>query len=179
MVDKRVITNDEYRYYLSLSLKSGRKDNLKVCLMSHNSSWVRFQLLERKYDTFSVDCFGSGIDYLSTYKNKVSDDYDIIVLDSSERFYPSTFNKIKKMAQNIAKNKGKKVSFGYSYYVPNDKGKPSHQEARIITFDHEAMQEEHLVEEKSYILSNCIVDAVVSTYDNFIPSKALTKKKGD
>ena len=53
-------------------------------------------------------------------KDKLKDNVDLIVLYSSELYAEKELYDLKKLASDIAQNKDKRVSLGYSFIIPKD-----------------------------------------------------------
>lgn len=179
MEEKIVISSDKIENYFLNSLKEGRKDEIKICFMAHNSAWPYYQGLADRFDNVTIDLFGCGTSYLDMSSKEVKDDYDVIILKSNREFVEYEAYRLAQMTQSIAKKKDKKVSFGYCFWIPDeDNIQRSHQEAIVITYEYNKITRTHLIGENKDTLS-WFFDIVMDSHDHFEPSKVLNKKNSN
>ena len=130
--------NDNYFYE---QLKTGR--SIKVLFIGHNSYCASFSVSVNKYNNCIVDTFTT----MSTYDKRRArgyDDYDLIILYSSNDYNDFDFNRISSLAKKISIEKNKKVSIGYSYIIPMQKREnPDITDGIVIATFNEEKIEKH------------------------------------
>lgn len=133
-------------------LKSGINTNLM--LMAHNAYWSQFIILERKYNNFYVNIFGSGTAYARLRKKDIPKDCDFILLDSSSYFSEDEINEIKKIGQKISEENDKRVTIGYVYFIPEEKRVNPNvcSEIKIISLKNNIVDEETISIETNHNL---------------------------
>lgn len=175
MEEQTIIRSNGIEDYFLDSLQEGRKDEIRICFMAHNSAWPHYQILADHFDNLIVDFFGSGTAYLDMFRKEVKDDYDVIILDGNSCFDELEEFRLAEMAQAIAKNKRKKVSFGYAFYIPDEDNKQcSHREALVYTYANGKKVGRRLIGEDKDTLF-WFFDIVMEIHDHFQPSKVLNK----
>ncbi len=85
--------------------------------MVHNAELAQIRVVENHCSNFKFDIFGGTTNYLDMFKTRVSDDYDLIVLDSTREYSDCEPERMKTMALDISKDKNKRVTIAYRSYT--------------------------------------------------------------
>lgn len=93
---------------------------MKLLYISHYAYWYYLAQVEEKYKNFKGDYFAEGILYSTTKQVKYKDDYDYIIYFSADYKKENEITKLISLAESISKEKGKRVTIGYSYVIPQE-----------------------------------------------------------
>lgn len=119
-----MVKREEYDEYLK-----NYDSEIKTCFMAHNMECAQIKVIENHCSNFKFDTFGSSTCYLEMSKDRVANDYDVILLRSSGLFGKYEFETMKKQALNISSTLDKRVTVAYSSFIdkPNGHGGKSEQ----------------------------------------------------
>ena len=107
--------------YLLSRLNSG--DLLKFVVLSHNAYWSDFQTLKDHYNNLDFILFGGSYYDLEMYRVGAEQlkDYDFVLFFSSNQYDENEMLKLKRLVIDISNSGDKRVTFGYSYVLSNEK----------------------------------------------------------
>lgn len=123
--------------YLVSKLEEGR--NLCIVLLSHNAYWPQIQKLGNHFENCNVVVFGDSTSYLelATFeKRKQIENGDLFVFYSSDLYDEEELLELKDMVSKISTSKNKRVSIGYSFFIPTEQRAHGSQlgQIKIISF---------------------------------------------
>ena len=107
--------------YEYLKKQLDNENNLKVLLLSHNAFWTELQKLSHYYKNFELAVNGGSTLYLEMYRERLNNDYDLVLFYSSEGYKANELLYLKNLAYQISNDNSKRVTIGYSYILPKDK----------------------------------------------------------
>lgn len=151
--------------------------NLNIVLLSHNSHWPELQIPTSHFNNCKVSVFGSSTSYM-TLKNNTLKNADLIIYYSNEYYSEHELNTLKNIAFEISNNENKRVSIGYSYFIPHEQRKYENisQQIKIISFkDNEEYNEETYLEE--YFSTKDLTELTLATADYLDIEKQKKKEK--
>ena len=130
--------------YEYLKKQLDNENNLKVLLLSHNAFWTELQKLSHYYKNFELTVNGGSTLYLEMYKERLNNDYDLILFYSSEGYQENELLYLKNLAYQISNDNNKRVTIGYSYILPKDKRIYENipEEIKLISFKDSSELEE-------------------------------------
>lgn len=160
--------------YLINELKDGK--NLDIVLLSHNAYWHELQKLDERFDNCRVTVFGSSTIYIkSTDIYGQIENSDLIIFYSRGFYDEYQIDELKDIAFRVSNDKNKRVSIGYSYFLPVEQ-RPYEgisRQIKIISFKNcEEFTEETY--ETPYFSPYNLTELTLATVDNYDIEK--TKK---
>ena len=169
------MNKEELNNYFVNAIKNNG-ENIKICLMTHNSGWTRFAPLVRKYPNLQMDFFGNSTYYLhDSYAKNVASDYDIIALNSNETLNGYEIQNLNQLALSCTNTTGKKVIVAYNYYMYDRKNK-SYKETAIIYYDNEQVKKTLYINDINE-LDDYFMDIALKSYNDFKPETKVKTKK--
>lgn len=154
----------------------------KMLLLSHNASWTRLQMLERRYENFELEVFGQGTTYINMRLRKkgyILPDVDFIVFYSSSYYDPDELEYLKKLAKQYSIDGQKRVTVGYSFVVPEEKRSSKDITDAIVMSSIKNGSEDGgaLLDapEEMYFTPLALTDIVTEFHENF--EKSLKEEK--
>ena len=93
---------------------------MKLLYISHYAYWYYLAQVEEKYKDCKGDYFADETTNIQKKATRYYDDYDYILYFSANYKKQSEIDKLITLAESIAKEKGKRVTIGYSYVIPTD-----------------------------------------------------------
>lgn len=109
------------RNYLINQLNDGR--TIDCLFMMHNSYQSRFLILNKRYENAKFECIGGSTGYLKIRckSGYIIQNHDFIILYGDDEYRDYEFNEMKELAKKISNGNNKRVSIGYSYFIPLEK----------------------------------------------------------
>ena len=163
--------------YLINELKKGR--HINVGLLCHNAYWFDITKLHKYYENFNVAFTADSIVHINDRILKEFENSDLIIFDSSHYYDERQIAKLKDIAIDISNKKSKRVTIGYSSFIPVEQKTNKNQllQIKIISFKdgHEITEE---VTFEDYITTHELIELTLNMADNYENNKQslLTKK---
>ena len=151
--------------YLLSQLK--QKRNINIALLSHNSYWIQVEKLKRFFNNVDVNVFGSGTAYLRMAKNnkhRQIGESDLIIFYSSDYYDAKEMAYLKMVASNISKEKNKRVSIGYLYFIKEEE--KTSQQIVIYSFK-DGEEEQGIIYPESHCDAYNLAEITLLEHDNF------------
>lgn len=165
--------------YLINELEKGR--NLSIALISHNAYWPQVDKYRRYYDNCKVQVFGGGTAYVRMAKNDKNrrlEDNDLIIYYGGDIYSESEIEYLMNVASKISSDKNKRVTIGYSYFMPKKDGKEGiDYEVEIMSVkDGEIVTEK--IDKPRYFDAFYLTELTLREHDNYEieKNKKLEKK---
>lgn len=168
---------EQGKYFIN-ELDSGR--NISIALISHNAYWPQVDKYRRYYDNCKVQVFGGGTAYVRMArndKNRRLEDNDLIIYYGGEIYSEIEIEYLMSVASKISNDKNKRVTIGYSYFVPKKDGKEGMDEEVEIT----SIKDDEIVTEKidkpQYFDAFYLTELTLREHDNYEMEKIKKLKK--
>lgn len=162
--------------YLANQLKSER--NINIALLSHNAYWSEIMRLNSHFKNCNVVVTGGSTAYINNKGIKEFQNSDLIIFHSSKYYAEREINYLKKIAIEISKNKFKRVTIGYLYFIPVEqlKNQNSSEQIKIISFKDEKEIIKEVTLEDS-ITTYDLIEFTLYTADSFENNKQYLLEK--
>ena len=156
--------------YLINELKKGRYIN--IGLLCHNAYWYDITKLHKYYENFNVAFTADSTVHINDITLKEFENSDLIIFDSSNYYDERQITELKTIATDISNKKSKRVTIGYSSFIPAEQRTNKDQliQIRIISFkDGQEITEELTVED--YITTYELIELTLNIADNYENNK--------
>lgn len=154
-----------------------QKRNINIALLSHNAYWTQVEKLKRSFNNVDVKVFGSGTAYLRMAKNNKQrqiDDSDLIIFYSSDYYDADEIDYLKMVASNISKEKNKRVSIGYLYFIKEEE--KTSQQIYIVSFK-DGEEEQGIIYPESHCDAYNLAEITLLEHDNFELERKVSLQK--
>lgn len=161
--------------YLIRKLEEGK--NLDIIILSHNACWPEIQNLDNHFENCNVMFFGETTSDLKLANNQQIENCDLIILYSSETYNEAELIDLKNIAYKISNDKNKRVSIGYSYYIPVEQRPYENisKQIKIVSFKNA----EEVIEDTyptPYFTAYDLIELTLATADNYDIGSTKVKK---
>lgn len=144
-----------------------QKRNINIALLSHNAYWIQVEKLKRLFNNIDVKAFGSGTAYLRIAKNdkhRQIGESDLIIFYSSDYYDANEIDYLKMLASNISKEKNKRVSIGYLYFILEEER--TLQQIYIVSLK-DGEEQQKIIYPESYCDAYNLTEITLLEHDNF------------
>lgn len=84
---------------------------------------ITILILNKRYENAKFECIGGSAGYLKIRckSGYIIQNHDFIILYGDDEYRNYEFNEMKELAKKISNENNKRVSIGYSYFIPLEK----------------------------------------------------------
>lgn len=151
---------------------------MNLLCISHNAYWSDFMRFKEMNKNCEIDCFGS-FNAVNPRRAINYDNYDAIVCFSPNYDNGWELEEMVKLAEQISKEKGKRVTVGFSCFIPPEERtkKDLFYKVEIVNVDGDKKQYETSKKEYNDFNVEIFLDEVIKKYNDNPKIKVKVKTK--